>query len=146
MPSSTAVRTMRMASFSSTFLSPRCQPPIPMAETRSPVLPRVRKGMSVGMGTKSVVGAGRAVWVFVALLAGACRSQVARVTAEAGIQKLDHIVVIYLENRSFDDLYGEFPGAEGLLSAGARAHPQVDSTSTPYVSLPPIPSDRFPPN
>src|SRR5216683_2740047 len=34
-----------------------------------------------------------------------------------GLQKLDHIVVIYLENRSFDNLFGLFPGADGLQNA-----------------------------
>src|SRR3989442_15596600 len=33
------------------------------------------------------------------------------------LRQLDHIVVIYLENRSFDNLYGEFPGANGLAAA-----------------------------
>src|ERR1051326_2327980 len=146
MPSSTAVRMIRMASFSSTFLSPRCQPPRPIAETRSPVLPSMRKGMSVGMVAKSVVRSWRAIWVFTTLLgAGGCRPGRPRdASPEAGLQKLDHIVVIYLENRSFDNLYGEFSGAEGLSSAGASFHPQVDSTNAPYVTLPAIPSDRFP--
>jgi phospholipase C len=42
-----------------------------------------------------------------------------------GLARLQHIVVIYLENRSFDNLYGEFPGANGLANAGAHAT-QVD--------------------
>jgi phospholipase C len=32
----------------------------------------------------------------------------------AGLQDIDTIVVIYAENRSFDNLYGSFPGANGL--------------------------------
>ena len=31
--------------------------------------------------------------------------------------KIKHVVVIYLENHSFDNLYGEFAGANGLFSA-----------------------------
>ena len=42
MPRSTAVRMMRMLSCSSTSFKPICQPPIPIAETFSPVLPSVR--------------------------------------------------------------------------------------------------------
>src|SRR6266576_2631173 len=42
MPRSMAVRTMRRLSCSSTFGSPRCQPPIPIGDTRSLVLPSVR--------------------------------------------------------------------------------------------------------
>src|SRR5438093_12253848 len=44
MPPSTALRTMRMLSFSSTFLRPRCQPPRPIADTCSPVRPRILSG------------------------------------------------------------------------------------------------------
>ncbi|HXZ43901.1 MAG TPA: alkaline phosphatase family protein, partial [archaeon] len=32
---------------------------------------------------------------------------------ESGLDRIHHLVVIYLENRSFDNLYGEFPGANG---------------------------------
>lgn len=38
-----------------------------------------------------------------------------------GLGRLKHIVVIYLENRSFDNLYGEFRGANGLANAGTHA-------------------------
>ena len=33
--------------------------------------------------------------------------------APAGLDKIRHVLVIYLENRSFDNLYGGFPGANG---------------------------------
>src|SRR5689334_8819054 len=33
--------------------------------------------------------------------------------AKAGQGKIDHVVVIYLENHSFDNTYGEFQGAGG---------------------------------
>ena len=42
------------------------------------------------------------------------------------ITKVNHVVVIYLENRAFDNTYGEFAGAAGLADA-ASALPQVDS-------------------
>ncbi len=54
-----------------------------------------------------------------------------------GLDKLEHIVVIYLENRSFDSLFGEFPGANGLAKA-KNAPLQVDQYGRPYKSLPPI--------
>src|SRR2546421_8227697 len=43
-------------------------------------------------------------------------------TAQAqagGVQKLNHVVVIYQENWSFDSLYGKFPGANGIDNAAA---------------------------
>src|SRR5262249_30599296 len=32
----------------------------------------------------------------------------------AGIHKIEHVVVIMQENRSFDSYFGTFPGAEGI--------------------------------
>ena len=52
----------------------------------------------------------------------------------ADLAKIEHIVVIYLENRSFDHIFGSFPGANGLANAGA-AGIQVDETDQP-VRLP----------
>ena len=39
---------------------------------------------------------------------------------------IDTIVVIYAENRSFDHLYGNFPGAEGLAQATPEQRTQLD--------------------
>jgi hypothetical protein len=56
--------------------------------------------------------------------------------APAGLQKVNHVVVILLENWSFDSLYAEFPGAEGLTNA-LTAQPQIDpTTGQPYSTLP----------
>ena len=53
----------------------------------------------------------------------------------AGLDKLSHILVLYLENRSFDNLFGEFPGASGLANAGETAI-QRDRDGQPYEMLP----------
>src|SRR5258706_11600771 len=59
----------------------------------------------------------------------------APVDAGPGLQKINHIVVIYLENWSFDSLYGEFAGAEGLSSAAAMAAPkQLDKDGNVYAT------------
>ena len=50
---------------------------------------------------------------------------------------IEHLVVIFLENRPFDHLYGLFPGGNGLLSSEARI-PQTNANGVPYVTLPPI--------
>ncbi len=69
-----------------------------------------------------------------------------------GLEKVDHIIVLYLENRSFDNLYGLFPGANGLAEARGTP-PQVNLAGKAYATLPPVvntstkpPSvdDRFP--
>lgn len=63
--------------------------------------------------------------------------------------KLNHIVVIYQENWSFDALYGQFPGANGVGPGASVA--QVDKNGNPISTLPqPInngaPDARFPSN
>jgi phospholipase C len=57
-----------------------------------------------------------------------------------GLEKINHIVVVYMENWSFDSLYGEFAGAEGLTEAKAWAqqYPQLDKNGTPYTTLPQV--------
>jgi phospholipase C len=67
---------------------------------------------------------------------------------------INHVIVIFQENRSFDSVYGKFPGANGIANAGA-AIKQVDKNGQPYATLPqPIntnlrpagPDSRFPAN
>jgi phospholipase C len=58
-------------------------------------------------------------------------------------RRLQHLVVIYLENHSFDNLYGEFAGADGLTNAAGTAT-QVDATGTPFSTLPQVSGSRFP--
>src|SRR5215475_10629235 len=48
---------------------------------------------------------------------------------------INHIIVVYMENWSFDSLYGLFPGANGIDNA-ANAAPQVDKTGKVYDTLP----------
>jgi len=54
---------------------------------------------------------------------------------EEGLDRVEHIVVIYLENRSFDSLFGLFPDANGLAAA-QNAPPQIDEYGRPYKTLP----------
>jgi phospholipase C len=57
-------------------------------------------------------------------------------SAPKGLGQVDTFVVIYLENRSFDHMYGNFAGANGLANAGAAAT-QTDESGKPYTALPP---------
>lgn len=72
-------------------------------------------------------------------------SQVIAADSSLGLAKIDHIIVIYLENHSFDNLYGMFPNANGLAQA-ANAPPQTDSDGKPFTVLPPVKDARFPTN
>lgn len=55
----------------------------------------------------------------------------------AGLERIEHIVVIFAENRSFDHLYGRFPGANGLANATADQMTQLDRDGKPLRELPP---------
>lgn len=61
--------------------------------------------------------------------------------ARPDLERIGTIVVIYLENRSFDNLYGLFPGADGIANAGTAAL-QVDNDGKPYTWLPRIVTKR----
>ena len=56
----------------------------------------------------------------------------------AGLDRIEHIVVIYAENRSFDNLYGMFPGANGIANATPEQYTQVDRDGAPLNNLPPV--------
>ena len=58
-----------------------------------------------------------------------------------GPERIEHIVIIYLENHSFDNLYGHFPGANGLQDA-AKTATQTDAQGLVYATFPPVMSDR----
>lgn len=61
------------------------------------------------------------------------------------IDRIEHLVVIYQENWSFDSLFGTFPGANGIANA-TDAIRQVDRNGRPYATLPPaIDTTRRPP-
>jgi acid phosphatase len=55
-----------------------------------------------------------------------------------GLASIENIVVIFAENRSFDVLYGSFPGANGLSQAQPGTVPQLDRDGTALKELPPI--------
>ena len=70
--------------------------------------------------------------------------------ADGGVERVRNIVVIYPENRSFDNLYGLFPGANGVANATAQQRTQVDHDGKPLPYLPPVygpdgrPDPRYP--
>ena len=85
----------------------------------------------------------RLLFLILALAAGGCATR-----TNDGLARIEHIVVIYAENRSFDHLYGLFPGAEGIANATAEQKTQLDHDGRPLPHLPPTwehgkPSVRF---
>ena len=52
-----------------------------------------------------------------------------------GLKKIDHFVVIYQENHSFDNLYGKWEKVDGLRDADVAHTQQVDQAGAPYQCL-----------
>jgi acid phosphatase len=91
----------------------------------------------------------KAIWQFPVMIAIMfCSAWCYAVEASKGnssLRKIETIVVIYAENRSFDNLYGLFPGANGIFKDAAgnpnnlKAFQQVDRDGvTPFRTLPPV--------
>ena len=57
---------------------------------------------------------------------------------EQTLRRIDHVIVIYAENRSFDNLYGLYPGANGIANAPAETKIQLDRDGSPLKNLPPV--------
>lgn len=74
-----------------------------------------------------------------AMLLGACTSSPTAPPAVAAgpgaAQRIGHLVVIYAENHSFDNLYGLFPGADGVAQATAEQRTQLDHDGKPLREL-----------
>ena len=82
-------------------------------------------------GAAAILGAWMACQ---APLAGATPSNLA-----GSLNDIQTVVVIYGENRSFDNLYGRFPGANGIANASATATIQLDlDRKTPLAGLPAV--------
>lgn len=65
-------------------------------------------------------------WALLAVLAFAGATVAAASSDGASLQRIRNVVVIYAENHSFDNLYGLFPGANGVGRASAEQKTQVD--------------------
>jgi len=57
------------------------------------------------------------------------------VRCDEALAKIKNIVVIYAENRSFDHLYGFFPGANGIDNATDEQRTQLDHDGKPLPHL-----------
>jgi phospholipase C len=71
---------------------------------------------------------------------GAIAASPAKTPPNAGarLENIRNIVVIYAENRSFDNLYGFFPGANGLTHISHAQSVQRDRDGSVLKELPPV--------
>jgi phospholipase C len=83
----------------------------------------------------------RSLWVVVVAGAAAASVVAANVTARArqevvhepGIHKIKHIIVITQENRSFDNYFGTYPGADGIPRNVCLPDPRNSGCRKPWV-------------
>jgi acid phosphatase len=80
---------------------------------------------------RASVGAIALVALLAAALAGSARPSSSR----SSLSRINHIVVIYEENHSFDNLFGGWEGVNGLGNADAAHTTQVDQAGVPYACL-----------
>ncbi|MEA2856465.1 MAG: hypothetical protein QOH98_786, partial [Methylobacteriaceae bacterium] len=80
-----------------------------------------------------------APFVAATFLAAAClAAPPAGAASDPRLEAIKTIVVLYAENRSFDNLYGLFPGANGIANATPEQYTQVDNDGKPLRHLPPV--------
>jgi acid phosphatase len=79
----------------------------------------------------------RSVVSFATLTTALTGLSLAHVQAQT-LDAIQTVVVIYAENRSFDNLYGHFLGANGLQNVTPEIARQVDRDGTPLQELPAV--------
>jgi acid phosphatase len=92
---------------------------------------RLQRVLTFAIGLLTVMAAGPMVTA-VQASEGEGSAGKGNIGALAGI---NHLVVIYDENHSFDNLYGFFPGANGISRASAISKTQVDLAGNPLPCL-----------
>src|SRR5262245_57943267 len=86
---------------------------------------------------RTLRGAGRAFLALagIGLVAIVVASGAGAARGDDQLQKIDHFVVIYEENHSFDNLYGGWEGVNGRANADAAHTTQVNQAGNAYSCL-----------
>src|SRR5689334_20988530 len=93
--------------------------------------PRSRRRARSAMRLPTMV----AIVAAIVVAAGATAGSAAKGRGADRLARIDHIVVIYEENHSFDNLYGGWEGVNGRAAADAAHTVQVGQSGTPYHCL-----------
>jgi phospholipase C len=70
-----------------------------------------------------------------ALAMAGCASDARAPASDAALHRIKNVVVIFAENHSFDNLYGLFPGADGIANATPEQMTQLDHDGKPLKEL-----------
>jgi phospholipase C len=92
----------------------------------------VKQSRVLTAGGLSLLAAATAVSAVVAP-SSAATAPAAPVTARAPAVPVTHVIEIMLENHSFDNLFGKFPGADGIPAGTSLLNPNADFASAPNV-------------
>src|SRR4051794_39601174 len=90
--------------------------------------------LSQRLGRSRVLAFAAAVAI-AALVSGAAAASNGKGAGNDRLQRINHIVVIYEENHSFDNLYGGWEGVRGVADADPAHTIQVDQFGNPYSCL-----------
>jgi acid phosphatase len=87
--------------------------------------------------TKPIAAALRCFWLSLSVGLAACTSAARGPlpSAHNSLDAIQNVVVIYAENHSFDNIYGLFPGANGLAQATPAQQLQRDHDGQPLQEL-----------
>ena len=77
-----------------------------------------------------------AVLAVAGLILSACATGTSSTPTHAGIQKIKHVIVIMQENRSFDQYFGTYPGADGIPMQNGKPMTCVPNSSTGACDVP----------
>jgi hypothetical protein len=88
--------------------------PVGTATVGKPAIARLPRGTRARQSLTAVALAA----VAAVLILGGCTSQAP--APLSGIRKIQHVVIIMQENRSFDSFFGTFPGADGIPAANGQ--------------------------
>jgi acid phosphatase len=87
-----------------------------------------RRAVALCLATLSSAG-------LLALLLAGCADAPQADRASARMQRIRNVVVIYAENHSFDNMYGLFPGANGIGNATPEQYTQLGHDGKPLPEL-----------
>ena len=81
-----------------------------------------------------------AALILAAVAVASCTSITITTATDGNIHRIKHVVIIMQENRSFDNYFGTFPGADGIpmkndFLNGQRLDPKTDGRPDPRPSV-----------
>jgi phospholipase C len=103
---------------------------------RKKLLAETERSGGIRVRNRQLLAALAALGVGAAIAAGAnvhARATIGKPTALTGIHLIKHVIVIMQENRSFDEYFGTYPGADGIPADVCLPDPRRGGCQKPYA-------------